>query len=257
MIGIRFQTALAQVTFCGALLTGSAAMGATLSLDAVDQGWYRNDGSHTPSNLNTLTGRLSNGREYRSWYGFDLTADPGDGDSQETALSQADAGRITAATLVFAAGNGLARSQDQSETLEFYDVTADKTQLRAGQGGLAAFDDLGSGRQYGSVEYATVGNTLRAVNEISVTLDAEALEDLNASLATGEAQFYVGAVLSSLSSQQRSEYLWAWSRLTPAVQLNLEIAPVPLPAGLPLLAGALGGLWLVRRKRLRTGAACT
>lgn len=249
MTRLRLHILLAPVSLCSALLAASSALAATLSLDAVDQGWYRDDGFHLPSNENTLTGRLSNGSEYRSWYAFDLSETPEGDDTLEAPLTQADAGRITSATVTFAAGNGFAQSRDQSETLALFDVTSDADALHAGTAGVAGFNDLGSGRDYGSIEYDIRGNALRSVNEIVVTLDTDALEDLNSALATGEAQFHVGAVLSTLSSQQRNEYLWAWSQVSPAARLDLEVAPIPLPAGLPLLAGALGGLWLLRRRK--------
>ncbi|MQQ09569.1 hypothetical protein GFB49_13960 [Epibacterium sp. SM1979] len=249
---VRFQTALAQIAFCSAVFAAPCALAATLSLDAVDQGWYRDDGRHITDNQNTLTGRLSNGQEYRSWYAFDLSSDPQDDDDQPEALSQSDAGRITGATVVFTGSNGLAGSDDQSETLQLYDVTTDADVLSSGRAGRDGFADLGTGETYGSAEYATPGRALRRTEELRLTLNEAALADLNAALETGEFEFLIGAVLSTLSNENRSEFLWAFSRIAPAARLDLEVAPIPLPAGLPLLAGALGGLWLLRRRQTKT-----
>jgi hypothetical protein len=92
--------------------------------------------------------------EYRSFFGFDLGG---------------VTGTITAATITFGSG---AASLDPN--LGLFAYTGSYSNLVNGTGGVAAFDDLGSGASYGTAVVST------SFIIFTVMLDAVALADLNA-----------------------------------------------------------------------------
>ena len=103
-----------------------------------DTGWYRDDGYHDPTNLNYAAGQEVIGEPvvYHDFFTFDLS-----GISQTV---------LTATLRAYNPATGYL-SPDLSETWALYDVTTPITNVLDGTGGVGAYNDLGSGVSYGSV----------------------------------------------------------------------------------------------------------
>ena len=124
----------------GLVLLASTPVGAAETVvNAVDQGWYAKDlgpNVHTASNENTLTGRGTNSRDYRSFFVFDLSAETQPVVAAELRLELEQ----------YSSGSA-------SEPFTVFDVAATAAQLNMDYGdddptGLAIYDDLGSGSIY-------------------------------------------------------------------------------------------------------------
>jgi hypothetical protein len=205
-------------------MCGSAVAGPTIDLDAVDRGWYDEQGDHTPGNLNYIVGRSAVNHQWHNWFVFDLSSVAG----QVQSLSL---------TLTVPAANGY-RSPDPSETYEMFDVTTDLDDLVNGTGGLGAFNDLASGVSYGTHVYTNSDRGLA----VTMTLNAAAVADAN---SAGAGLFAIGGVLTTLDSPGEQESVFGNSGDVPlsGTQLNVTI---PAPASLALMpAAALFG----RRRR--------
>lgn len=217
------------------LLTTAATEAAPVLIDASDNGFYGDNG-HVGRGKNIYTGGI--GRTYyRSFHSFDLSAAAGE--------------IVIGGSLTFAAGNGYFLAP-RTATLGLYDVSTPAADLSGRTGGSGTFDDLGSGALYGT---QTVNATFAtAMPEVTVALSAAALNDINMAMFSNAFDFIIGAALISPHGG-----LWASSMGFPAATLSLETLsfggpslrvapPVPLPAGLPLLLGALAGFAVLRRR---------
>jgi hypothetical protein len=144
-----------------------APVGATtieVTLQAIDSGWYTDLGLHTPDNMNYLVGR--SGYQYRNFFVFDLS----------TISNQTLAARLEAFNRYgFGEADGF-KSPQAFETWELYDVTAPAPQLRDGTAGIAAYNDLGTGAVFGSVQVTSADNDNSFVE---LELNADALASLN------------------------------------------------------------------------------
>lgn len=154
----------------------TGAVQSTVSLTAIDSGWYDSNGSHNSFNTNYFVGS-ANSRELRNFFVFDRSGIDG---------------TIYSATLkAFNPTPGFV-SPDGSEAYSLFDVTTSIVSLRAGGTGLlATFTDLGTGTGYGN----RVVTTADAGRLVDVGLNADALVALNA--ASGE--FALGGALTSLN----------------------------------------------------------
>ena len=170
----------------GLVLLASTPVGAAETVvNAVDQGWYAKDlgpnfadNVHTASNENTLTGRGTNSRDYRSFFVFDLSAETQPVVAAELRLELEQ----------YSSGSA-------SEPFTVFDVAATAAQLNMDYGdddptGLAIYDDLGSGSIYAA---PTVTSSQQG-SVIVIPLSAQALADLDSSLG---ADFAVGLDLDS------------------------------------------------------------
>ncbi len=232
---IRSGTASSLIV---ALAATIPAFSATVTLDAVDTGWYRSDGVHTPQNQNYQTG-IFDSTERRSFFVFDLSA---------------VSGTVAAATLRLY--NPLVSptlpgyvSPDPTETLEIYDVTTSAASVTGSTAGVAGFTDLGSGTLYGTKTVSAADNG----TVVEVALNGAAV----AALDSSSGLFLFGGVLSTLSGTA-NQYVFGFSTTSFAGndvrQLVLEvrdITPVPEPATTGLTA--LGALALIARLAWRPG----
>lgn len=154
----RLRGLMVSMLACVALLASTPARSATtVTLRAVDSGWYRADGSvnpnPNPSDSQTCVTGLLGVVEHRSFVSFEVPA---------------LAGRIATATLRLY--NAASSSAQGVETVAVFEV---KDALRAGgAAGRATFADLGDGRRYGSVDALTDPADSRLVE---IPLDAAAL----------------------------------------------------------------------------------
>jgi hypothetical protein len=115
-----------QMQFTDAIIT------TTYVLNLYDSGWYNSGGFHDPSNKNYFTGRENNGPRLRDYFVFNLSG---------------VSGTVTSASLrAFSPCYSGAPN-----TFRLYDVTTPVPTLMSNAGGVSAFNDLGSGADYGSV----------------------------------------------------------------------------------------------------------
>jgi len=212
--------ALAALGLFAALPSGAA----TITINAYDYGWYDNSGSHTPTNINTLSGKCCGGKLLRDFFTFDLSG---------------VTGNVTGATLKFY--NLYMGSSSTIETWELYDFGGDKNTLVAGTGGLAAYNDLGTGHMYAST---TFNKATQLNSNQSITLNSFALADLTASAG---GKFAVGGLMPTYGNPDEDWVLWGGA----AAQLILSTQAVPEPVSLALFGLGLFGLAAVRRKSAR------
>ena len=98
------------------------------TLDQVDRGWYNDFGLHLVDNPNYIAGQA--GDLFRNWFVFDLA------EVTDT---------ITSATLCLEMPPSGYTSFDPTETYTVFDVSTPPETLIDGSGGVAAYDDLGTG----------------------------------------------------------------------------------------------------------------
>ncbi len=216
------------IALLAALSIASSAAADEVILDAVDQGWYAKDlgvnfadGVHTASNENTLTGRGTDDRDYRSFFTFDLTGETGSIVAAELRLELEQ----------YSSGSA-------SESFSVFDVSASAAELDMDYGdddpdGLAIYDDLGSGALYANrtVAPADVGAA------ISIPLSAQAVADLNASLG---ADFAVGLDLDAPNDGGGVvEFIRFSLNDAPGIQQLVLTRAAPVPAA---SAGAVAAL---------------
>lgn len=218
-------------------------------------GWYEEIGTQSAGNV--FAGTSNNTADLFSFSGFHNYA--------IFDLASLANQKITGAKLTFLAGNGDYRSNDASETFAVYDYLGNIQDLQTGSlcssgvatGACAAiYDDLGSGNEYGQATISA--NFFDPMPLVEITLSEQAVADINSAVA-GSLLFAVGGVTTT-ANPNATEGLWAASgqgafHLQPAAQLDLELAPIPLPAALPLLLSALAGMGLLGWRRKRAVAA--
>lgn len=230
------------VALAAIVATGGQSDAAFIS--TTDRGWYDNTGFHIPDNTNYITGFIpadpdfpddSPAATYRSFYTFNLV-----GQTLQY-LSAALVVYNPGAATDFGPGYS---SPDATETITLFGVTTPVASLTNGTGGVAAFNDLGTGPVYGSAVMSAADNG----QFVTITLNATGLAALNA--ARG-GSFAVGASVTSLSGQQTAEeFVFGFSGVSSNPQYGatfLNVVPVPAPAGVVLgLIGAgsfgIGGL---------------
>jgi len=192
-----------------------------VSVNSYDNGWYKSNGTHIASNTNIISGS-SGWSSYRNFFAFDLSG---------------ISGKVVSATLSIAGGNGKYSNSGGSTTFSVYDVSTNTASLTNGTGGTGAYSDLGSGSLFGSTSVSTPGWS-GTMPTVTVAL-ANAIGNINSALGN---QFALGGTTSG-------GYLWGFSSGAQAATLSLTVAAVPVPAALPLMLLALGGMGVVARRR--------
>lgn len=209
---------------------------ATVEIPSFHNGWYDSLGHHDPQNLNTFTGFLSP-RELHGFFAFDISG-----------AKEAESISIT----FLANEDGLFITDSGSETVGLFDYTGSIAALVAGDGGLEAFNDLGSGVQFGEHEI-TSPQLFMPMPVFTVTLSSEFVEQFNTVRSASDPRIALGAALLTISSENDQGF-WAAQLLSPAAILTVvekEQGPVPEPAGLSLLSAGLLGLCATARRRRR------
>jgi hypothetical protein len=211
---------LAALTGLG-LLAALPSGAATITVTAYDYGWYDSSGIHDISNTNTLSGKCCSGRLLRDFFIFNLSG---------------VTGTVTGATLKF---NSLQMGiNSMIETWQLYDFGGDENALVAGTGGIAAYNDLGTGKMYVSV---TFDKATQLMSNQSLTLNSFALNDLTANAG---GKFAVGGLMQTFGAPDEDWVRWDGA----AAQLVLTTQNVPEPVTLGLFGLGLLGLVAARRK---------
>ena len=231
------------------LVCATAQNVAAVTIDATDRGWYGNDGTHPqpaqptfPDILNYITGDCRRAPcgdigidEFRNFLVFDL--------SGVTAP-------IVAATLRLQNTAGMAPFLDRvgffsdvgSETYLVSEVSTSIASLLAGTGGVAVFNDLGSGTPFGSITATSAANG----TFVEIDLNSVAIAALN--LASG--LFAFGGAITTLNEVADKETLFAFSDLSPLSDTQLKLTVVPEPSTALLLAAAITLLGALRTRRV-------
>lgn len=214
-----------------------SATARSVTLDSVDSGWYRIDGSHTPSNQNYAVGNFG-GTYYNNFFVFDLS-------------SQTEA--ITGATLSLF-NPALGYLSVAAETYSVFDVSTDIAVLTAGTGGIGAFADLGSGTLLGSHVFETSATN---AGFVSIPLNQAALAYLNVHIGGLVA---LGGAITTLNDDPNSiEHAFVTTGSPTCIgckQLILDTTVVPVHTAAWLIAPAFGWLapWVRRRCASATGS---
>lgn len=214
---MMFSKSLAILLVASAALSALPAAAAPLRFDTIASGAVSSAGQRTP---NILEGSFRN-----NYFVFDLATAP-------------VAAGLT--LTVFANGTYSGLGARDSVVFSLFAVSdATRDAVAANLGGRDVFADLGDGSVLGSVSVATPGAS-GAMPALTIDLGA-ALGAFNA------ARGGIFAFGGSTDATGSAEFLWLSSNTSPVARL--DVAPVPLPAALPLTLAALCGLGALRRAR--------
>ena len=183
-------------------------------------------------------------------FGNLLLGDPGRANYLVFDLSSLANQTIGSATLTITAP-GFYSSSDASEHFALWDYSGNVSTLASysfsnppdAATAAAVRTDLSSGLSYGSVDIAKPANG--ALPNIVVTLSADAIANINSKLGSASHLFAIGGSSDTLGTNQ---YLFQTSGGGAGIA-QLDLQPVPLPAGIWLLVSGLMGLGAAARKR--------
>ena len=229
---------LPLAALAAALLLGPLAPASRADLvTSADRGRYTDAGAHTPTNPNYTTGFVNNLGELRSFFTFDLAG---------------VTGPITSARLLLRNVAFLGspyNSPDPTETFSLFDVLTPTAALTNGTGGVAAFNDLGTGVDYGTRVISPADNG----QLVMVELNGDGVAALNAAAGAG-GTFALGGALATIDGavgNRLTQSVFTGTTGASTVSLEFEVAAVPEPTSLALLGlaavGAFGGARLKRR----------
>jgi hypothetical protein len=144
-------------------------------LSTIDSGWYNNSGAHDPSNTNYIVGSCCGASEFRNWFVFDIS-----GLTSPVSSLSFD---LYSYSVTLTSGNYYVN-----------DVSTSVSSLVGGTGGLAAFNDLGSGSNYGFNFYqsGTDSNQFHTIN-----LNSAAVSSLNTSIAANAGTWALGGAFAA------------------------------------------------------------
>lgn len=223
-----YKLAIASAIVGFGLGTLNTAQAATFTQTASVQGWWAaEDGWNGPNsndNTNYVTGNIR-GIDLRNFFKFDLGNVVG----------------VTSATLQIQRFVG---SGNPTETLGFFDVStpADVLSQKNNSPNNTIYNDLGSGKNYGTFNVTTSGDPNEILN---FALNSNAIADINA--RSGNFFSIGGALLGDLSE----EYLFSESGDQGFAKLvvDTDSTHVPEPSALGGIVVAGIGSWWLKRKR--------
>jgi hypothetical protein len=189
--------------------TATCAFADTITLNSLDQGWYDNTGFNDPTNSDYVVGNASFGGPWNDFFTFDASALGGQ--------------TVTGATLrIFNPIDGFS-SYRSSETVSIGSFAGSLTDLVSGNGGIAAYNALGSGNVFGSASISSADNN----GWVQFVLNNDFLSYFNSAPGV----FALGGTLSTLDATYTADqYAFAFSGnpLTiPQLVLSTGVASVP------------------------------
>lgn len=205
-----------------ALISSSSAAAATITIGAIDTGWYATWGRGGGTGVqNYITGGNAGPfGETRSFFVFDLLG-------IDAPIVSATLRLYNPSSAVSGdSGNGYA-SVDATEVMALHSVETSIAALMGATGGSGTFDDLADGTLYAS-------RTVSAADDgtlVSFDLNQNALSDLNA--ASG--LFAFGGSLTTLGSGDESMFAYTGGPLNHSFvsnitrELVIETSPLPVP----------------------------
>jgi hypothetical protein len=212
----------------------------TISVSALDSGWYDEGGLNHPDNLNYAVGYSGEPNpDARDFFVFDLGSVTG-------TVIGATLRAYNPSKAEGYGGDGFV-STSATETLGLFEVSTAIADLRAGvMNPSAIYQDLGTGTLFGERTVSVADNG----TFVDTVLNSNALAAINAAL--GNEWAIGGALLRG----DPSAYLFAYSyqkdfvpqHIAPA--LILETSAVPLPPAVLLLASGLAAFGFMRQRRL-------
>jgi hypothetical protein len=211
-------------------------MANAITLSALDQGHLMDDGKHYLWTTNYAAGDDAAGRQFRSFYIFDLASLAGS--------------MVTGATLnIFLPSDDGYYSPDNSETYSLYDILPTNVAPLVGTTltsltNLSIFEDLGNGVTYGNK--IITGSDAGSI--INIVLGASGLADINAAIG---GLFGIGGAMTSINQPPEvQEVIFVNTQDIPLTNTTLVLltTPVPEPTAILLLSLGLMGLVGVRRK---------
>lgn len=224
MLRRYFIPALLSAVLC------SSASADIISLNAVDSGFYHDNGSFTSTTGNYAAGWFvgsSPPGELRNFFVFDLTGISG-------AINSAKLQILMPSTAGYS-------SPDPAETFTLFDASTPIATLSAHVGSTAIFNDLGTGTAYASADLTgAMSNTV-----VDIVFNPTGITFLNANrspIAFG------GAIVSFSISDPSTQSVFSNSSASSTRQLVLEVTPVPEPASALLAAAGFAALVLPRRR---------
>ncbi len=207
------------------LTLASASQALTITLDAVDSGWFDQTGAHTASNQNYAVGYDGAG-ELRNFFVFDVSSLP----LTETVLSVTLRVWNPAAGVPTPAWTDGYDSPDATETYELHEVLLLPAAPPVDQvGNLLAFNDLGDGPVFGSHAASAADNgTL-----VDILLNAAGVAAVDAAVGN----FVLGGLLTTLAASGLTEEVFFGNTDPPGVgpstrQLIVVLTPEPGTAAL-------------------------
>ena len=192
------------ILFSGLLLLGlapaSSRADTSVTLNAIDSGWYKPDGSHDSANDNYIAGKVGATGELRNFFVFDLST---------------IRGPIINATLrIINPGAGY-NSVDAQETYTTFDVSTPLADLMAtNETRTDIHADLGTGMAYGFVNVLDPSNNV----VVEVNFNSGGLAALNSS----QGLVAIGGAVTSLRGQD-DEYIFGGSDGSSLRQLVLTV----------------------------------
>jgi hypothetical protein len=219
---------------CGVVLLGAVGAGAqSVTVSAVEFGWFQDTGRHIANNQNYGIGQNDSGYQTRAFFLFDLSS------------LTLDPAKSYSAT--FAATNYVISIIDPSETLALYEASTDPAELSIDHAidealGQSIFADLGNGTVYGTQVYtpADSGPGRKAVTLSSAAVDAIRLK-------AGAGSLVIGGALTTLGTPGRTEFIFGGANtVSVAPALTLTVIPEPTTLTFAALMAALAA----RRNRV-------
>jgi large repetitive protein len=207
----RGKLSAVLITMLACTFVASIASAAIVQLDAIDSGWYKNNGLHGASNKNYIIGDYlaTDGRVYRNYFVFDLSG---------ITLP------IGAANLsVYNPTDGYI-SADPTETWNLWEVSSSMANLMADHAagdpvGLDIYDDLGGTNFLGTGTVSAADNDTM----VNVALNGNALVLLNNAIGS---QWAVGGSITTLDAVDNSEVMFSWTNETSIRRLILTTCEV-------------------------------
>lgn len=243
---MKTKTLVTIVAAVWLAITALIADAAIITKDHVVRGFYRQDGTHNNAFFgnNYLAGESVGTVQHRNWLRYDLSG-------VEGTVEQV----VHATLLLDVPIGGYKSTSGTSETYTLFDISpGNAASLGTSTGnatGMAIWNDLGSGIIYGSHAATNADNG----TTISIDLNSAALAAINASInASLGSNFALGGAITTLNASDDEEFLFAFTHTQSGViqfsrlRLTTQLRPVPEPATLLLLAGALLVLTLVRTR---------